>query len=98
MIFGILRILGHSMMPYLTPEDRVLISSLPYLFSKPKIGDIVSFRESSTGEILLKRIVKISGDKYFLRGDNQSDSKDSRQFGFVKNNQIIGKIILKFGY
>ena len=35
--------------------------------------------------------VKLGSDEYFVIGDNRNDSLDSRYFGPVKKNQILGK-------
>lgn len=42
---------------------------------------------------------RVGEDEYFVLGDNRrlNDSKDSRIFGNVKENQIIGKMIYKLG-
>lgn len=38
-------------------------------------------------------IQKIPKDKYFVMGDNRSNSIDSRDYGTVKVEKIIGKVI-----
>ena len=43
--------------PILKNGDTVLVSRIPYLFNKPKINDIVAFKEKNGG-ILIKRIKK----------------------------------------
>jgi nickel-type superoxide dismutase maturation protease len=88
------KINGHSMEPTLKENQIVLASTLPYSFSKPKIGDIIALKDPRDEKILIKRITKIENKTYFVMGDNMSDSTDSRQFGMIKRDQIIGKILL----
>ena len=87
------KVVGHSMEPKIKNREVVLVSSLLYLFKKPKIGDIVAFKE--VDKILIKRITSISKGKYFLAGDNQQDSLDSRKFGLISKQKILGKVIYK---
>ncbi|MBE9388744.1 signal peptidase I [Vagococcus salmoninarum] len=35
---------------------------------------------------------KVPADSYFVMGDNRQSSADSRDYGFVGSNQIIGKV------
>lgn len=79
------------MEPTIVNGKAILVSKIPYLFSEPKVKDIIAFRNRK--EVLIKRIVKISSDKYIVEGDNQRDSLDSRNFGFVAKNDILGKVI-----
>lgn len=88
------KISGHSMSPKFLEGDNVLVSSIPFIFAKPKKGDVVIFEKYN--RIYLKRIGKIKEGKYFLKGDNRKDSLDSRRFGSVYREQIKGKVILKF--
>jgi len=69
----------------------VFVNRLTYLFRHPKIGDIVAARVD--GKVLIKRISKISGNTFFLRGDNRDDSFDSGTFGYIFRKQLIGKVI-----
>ncbi len=39
--------------------------------------------------------ITLSKDQVFVSGDNRPDSLDSRSFGPIKANQIIGKLILR---
>jgi nickel-type superoxide dismutase maturation protease len=87
------KVVGHSMEPAIKNGESVLVSNIFYWFKNPKIGDIVTFRDS--GQILIKRITKISTGKYFLAGDNQKDSLDSRSLGLIDRKNILGKVIYK---
>lgn len=97
-------VFGHSMEPNILRGQTVLVSLIPYLFSKPKINDIVAFiphrngtgfKEKNTGKIFIKRIVKNNGNKYFMKGDNKKDSVDSQEIGWVLRKEIVGKVIFK---
>ena len=81
------------MQPQIVNGETVLISNLFYLFKNPQIGDIVAF--SIQGKILIKRVTKIKKERYFLEGDNREDSLDSRKFGFVLREKILGKVFYK---
>jgi len=36
--------------------------------------------------------IDISQDQYFVMGDNRKNSSDSRDWGFLKKENIIGKL------
>lgn len=75
------------MEPTFKNGNVVLVSSFPYIFSKPKIGDIVAFKKEN--KVLIKRISKIKDNEYFLSGDNSKDSID----GWTDKSKIKGKVI-----
>ncbi len=79
------------MQPFILNGQKVLASSFPYLFLKPKKNDIVAFKVKN--EILIKRIISVSEDKFFLKGDNEKDSLDSRKFGKIDRRNILAKVI-----
>ena len=85
-----LRVTGDSMSPCLKNGDEILIKKVVNL----KIGDVVlanhPFKQSVK---ILKRISEITEDgKYFLVGDNLIESTDSRTFGTISLNEILGKV------
>lgn len=81
------------MEPTIYNGQTVLVSSMPFFFLKPKIGDIITFKKNDG--VFIKRITKVQGKKYFVQGDNILDSIDSRKMGFINKKQIIGKVIYK---
>lgn len=83
-------IVGHSMEPFILAGSNVLVSNIPFIISKPKIGDIIAFQKEN--KVFIKRVVKISGGKYFVKGDN---SKDSLKIGWIDKKGIVGKVIGK---
>lgn len=94
MFFGFLKVEGHSMLPFLKPQSIVLVSSVPYFFSKPKVGDVVACEINE--KVFLKRVKSILKEQYYLEGDNKNDSIDSRSFGSVVKKNIVGKVIFSF--
>lgn len=88
-LLGKFKISGHSMEPTIHEGDKVLVLA----FLKVKKGDVVAFRYNT--KVLIKRVKNIKGDVYELKGDNTRDSLDSKQFGEVSKNDIIGKVVWK---
>jgi signal peptidase I len=54
---------SRSMVPTLEPGEHVLADKLAYRFGSPKRGDLVVFHAPRTGEVLLKRVVALPGDR-----------------------------------
>jgi len=94
LLLGKFKVVGHSMEPQIKNGQLVLVSNISYLFKSPKINDIVAFKDK-LGKVLIKRIIKIESGKYYVEGDNKSDSLDSRKFGSISKDKIIGEVILK---
>jgi signal peptidase I len=55
-----------SMTPTLRPADHVLVDKLAYRFGDPRTGDLVAFHRPGTGEVLLKRVVALAGQRVGL--------------------------------
>jgi signal peptidase I len=84
---------GHSMEPKLKKGEKILASYLPYLFRKPKVDDIIVFRWG--GKHFIKRVKKYEKNGYFVEGDNNKDSLDSKNIGEISSSMIVGKYIRK---
>ena len=57
------RIPSESMEPTLRPGDQVLLDKLSYRLGSPHRDDLAVFRSPDDGEIALKRIVGLPGDR-----------------------------------
>ncbi len=58
-------------------------------------GDVVVLRHPSKEMKLVKRIARITGQRYYVIGDNHLVSEDSRSFGSVPRDNILGKVVFK---
>jgi len=96
---------GHSMEPSIKNGAVLVISRLRYglrlpwmqnyllRWSLPKIGEVVVFYTPS-GELAVKRCAGISEESgFFAEGDNVSVSYDSRSYGPVSADNVIGKVL-----
>jgi hypothetical protein len=81
------RVGGSSMRPALLSGDTVVAFR-----RKPHEGDIVLARHG--GREIIKRVGRREGDKYYLVGDNRQESTDSRHYGFISKNDILGTIMI----
>ncbi len=80
------------MEPVIKEGNEVLVSSVPFFFFKPKVGDIVAFKKFD--RVFIKRIRNIKDDEYFLKGDNDKDSLDSKKVGWISGINILGKVLI----
>jgi nickel-type superoxide dismutase maturation protease len=82
------------MEPSLHSGDYVLVNRRAYRHREPEAGDIVVLRNpEAAGQFLVKRVM--SGDRqagFFVLGDNDAHSRDSRHFGLVPIHLIVGKV------
>ncbi len=87
------RIEDRSMEPTFHEDDFVLVNRWAYLFHGPRAGDVVVLHNpEDPQEFLLKRVASVTQDGVVVRGDNETDSRDSRHFGPVRPGFILGKV------
>lgn len=86
------------MFPLLKPGDDILIDIKAYRRCLPEIGDLVVAEHPHCQNLkIIKRVAFVdeNGD-CFLVGENKEESSDSRSFGFVSSQKIIGRVTSKF--
>jgi len=96
---------GHSMVPVIKPGTILLVCKVFYgirvpgsgnylaRWGSPKPGQVVVFY-TPLGEIAVKRCREIvPGNKFIALGDNTSQSYDSRSYGAVPYDNIIGRVL-----
>ena len=88
------KIEDRSMEPTFKSGDYVIVNKLAYIFGIPSKGDVIVFNQpKEKNRFLIKRIALVNNsDEYFVIGDNKNFSQDSRHFGSIKKNLIIGKV------
>lgn len=75
------------MMPTIEPGRLLVVTRN----SKIKKGNIVI---AKVGEReIVKRVSDVKSSKVYILGDNPIGSTDSRDFGWLSEDQIIGKIV-----
>ena len=78
------RVNGNSMHPTLRHSQVIIGSSRPDI----RNGNIVIAMYN--GREVIKRITKVSENSVWIEGDNTNHSTDSRNFGWVSKNDILG--------
>ena len=91
------RIEDESMRPTLEPGDYVLVNSWAYRFRRPRRGDLVVLRDPEVpNRFLVKRVSEtMEAGRVRIVGDNLSRSRDSRAFGPIAVDRIVGKVWLR---
>ena len=85
------------MQPTLEPGDYVLVNRWAYRMRAPSPGDLVVVEDPEVPtRFLIKRVSETLGAREVrLAGDNEAVSRDSRTFGSVALERIVGKVWLR---
>jgi len=91
------RVEGDSMEPTLHHGDRVTLRrTRPFLGDVKRVvqpGDVVVLRHPQRPDsLLVKRLWRAEGNGLYVRGDNESASTDSSQFGQVPIGCLWGVV------
>ena len=77
------------MEPTLSQGDYVLVR----FTNRIDVGDIVVVKVKDN--VVIKRVSKKHSEYFWVLGDNDTQSTDSRKYGWINFNQLIGKVVWK---
>lgn len=88
------QVTGESMLPTLALGDIVLVDTRAYITSSPTVGDIVLAHHPFQRNLsIIKRIAEITPEgRIVLHSDNPKVGTDSRSFGSLSPQRIIGRV------
>ena len=75
---------GTSMLPRLHGADLVVLRPT----TNPRVGDVVGYHSALLHRVVLHRITAIEGDRYVLKGDNNSFIDPDRPM----RSELVGKL------
>ena len=103
--FSTVKVSGSSMSPTFMPNDWLLIKKIGKSSHPLKIHSVYLIADPERPGIqLLKRVKEVEIDEviggkaqftYWFEGDHPS-STDSRKWGWVKQEQVLGKVFLRY--
>ena len=88
------RIVGPSMEPALRNGEWWLVRRTLQV----RAGDAALLVHPRRPDLLIvKRLVRLDDGGWWVLGDNPDNSEDSRQFGFVPEANVVGRVTLRYG-
>lgn len=98
--FRTIAVSGNSMSPTYNDGDWLLLKSIVRVDAKgaPRfIGKVVLVeRESYPGILLIKRVKRVDGNQIWVEGDNSDASTDSRDWGAITPEEIVGRVLARY--
>lgn len=84
---------GDSMSPTLVAGDWLAVR----WDVVPEVGDVVVARRPDRRELLIvKRVTRVSPTGFWLEGDNPAASDDSRVFGDLRPDDVLGRVVARY--
>jgi len=80
---------GLSMIPTLAPGERLLIRNDGPIV----LGDIIVFHRDFQFDV--KRVLHIEAEGIFVQGDNDLVSTDSRTYGLIPFDDVVGTVTFR---
>ncbi len=90
---GTVAVAGESMAPTFNAGDWLLVMWGGTF--RPGQTVLVE-RESQPGVFLIKRVIGLEADRYWVEGDNKVESMDSRQWGAIGHSEIVATVVFRF--
>ncbi|MDD1701597.1 MAG: S24/S26 family peptidase [Methanoregula sp.] len=77
---------GTSMSPFI--RDRDVITLAPFQSASCRPGDVVAFVRPGTERLVVHRVIQMTGDGCFIKGDNTPEND-----GEIPCSCILGKVV-----
>ena len=91
--FTTVRVVGPSMEPAVRNGQWWIVRKGPAL----RPGDVVLMQHPQRPHLsVVKRLHRREGDGWWVLGDNPAESDDSRQFGAVADDLIVGRLVCRY--
>lgn len=91
---GRVRVVGGSMTPTYPEDSWLLVRWFARPPAQPGIGTVVVARRPDRPHLLIvKRVRGVARGGAWLEGDNAQASDDSRLFGLVPSELLVGRVI-----
>ena len=93
------RISGPSMQPTLMTGSEILVDCRVSAIESIAVGDLVYLRHPIDSQTrMVKRVVAYDADteRYTVWGDNPTQSTDSRSFGAIGRQHVLGRVCCTF--
>ncbi len=89
----VIKVTGDSLSPEYKEGDFVVATTIPFFLHRIRAGDVIVFRQPTYG-IMIKKVERVlgAGDQFFVVGEHPY-SIDSRQFGPISKEALLGKVI-----
>lgn len=94
------------MLPALRAGQLVLVERVSYRFRAPRRGEIVVIYRPAQGVMAIKRVRGVADDELygytvpagavFLMGDNEDYSQDSRNYGPLDIENVVGRAVWRY--
>jgi nickel-type superoxide dismutase maturation protease len=85
---------GSSMIPTFLPGDRLVL--IPPFKMRP--GCVVAIADPRMADrLMIKRVARLDSRTVEVLGDNPDASTDSRHFGPIDRQAIVGRVLLRYG-
>jgi len=98
--FRTIAVSGNSMSPTYNDGDWLLLKTIVRVDAQRALGFIgkvvVIERESYPGILLIKRVRRVDANQVWVEGDNSDASTDSREWGAITPEEIVGRVVARY--
>lgn len=91
LVAEIVLISSQSMAPTLQTGDRVLVDKLRYRLSPARRGDLALFDAPATGQLSVKRVVAVAGDRVAIEDGVLAVNDRPRDEAYVDQRRVDGE-------